>query len=118
MKKIDDPVLDEIHAIRRRIYEKTKNMTSSECAAYFKQRGDAAIKERGYIKIYLNEEKTIFRLELDPNNIQAMERYAANVEKMNEICRQHDEKIKETACSEQTEYFKQSVNPAAKKHGL
>jgi len=117
MKKIDDPVLDEIHAIRRQIYEKTKDMTSSERTAYFKQRGDAAIKERGYIKIYLNEEKTMFRLELDPDNIQAMERYAANVDKMNEICRPHDERTKDTVCSEQTTYFKQS-EPAAKKHGL
>ncbi|MCL2142454.1 MAG: hypothetical protein FWH46_06275 [Methanimicrococcus sp.] len=48
MKKIDDPVLDEIHAIRRQIYEKTKNMTSSECTAYFKQRGDAAAKRHGF----------------------------------------------------------------------
>jgi len=105
MKKTDDPVLDEIHAIRRQIYEETKDMTSSERTAFINQRCDAAIKESGYIKIYLNEEKTIFRLELDPNNIQAMKRYAANVEEMNEILRRHDERKKGMVCSEQTEIF-------------
>jgi len=103
MKKIDDPVLDEIHAIRRRIYEETKDMTSSECTAYFNQRGDAAIKANGYIKIYLDEEKTMFRLESDPNNIQAMKRHAEIEEEINEIRRQNGEKIKDTACSKQTE---------------
>jgi len=48
MKKIDDPVLDEIHAIRRQIDEKTKNMTSAERVAYFNQRGEAAAKKYGF----------------------------------------------------------------------
>ena len=118
MKNTDDPVLDEIHAIRRQIYEKTKDMTSSERTAYFNQRCDAAIKENGYIKIYLNEEKTMFRIESDPNDMQAMKRHAEIEEESNEILRQHDEKTKDTACSEQTPYFKQSVDPTTKKHGL
>ena len=117
MKKTDDPILDEIHAIRRQIYEETKDMTSSECTALINQRCDAAIKECGYIKIYVNEEKTIFRLEPDPDNIQAMKRHAEIEDEINEILRRHDERTKDTVCSEQTAYFKQS-EPAAKKHGL
>jgi len=40
------------------------------------------------------------------------------LDEIHAIRRQNGEKIKDTACSEQTEHFKQSVNPAAKKHGL
>ncbi|MCL2141733.1 MAG: hypothetical protein FWH46_02475 [Methanimicrococcus sp.] len=105
MKKTDDPVLDEIHAIRRQIYEEIKDMTSSERTAYFKQSCDAALKECGYIKIYTDENKTRFRIESDPNNIQAMKRHAEIEKEINEIRRQNGEKIKDTACSEQTELF-------------
>ena len=102
MKEIDDPVLDEIHEIRRKIDEETKDMTSSERTAYFKQRGDAALKELGYIKIYTDEKKTRFRIEDDPTNIQAMERKAVIRKEIDEIRRQNGEKIKDTAHSEQT----------------
>ncbi|MCL2141318.1 MAG: hypothetical protein FWH46_00990 [Methanimicrococcus sp.] len=47
MKKAD-PILDEIHAIRRQIDEETKDMTSSERAAYTNQRGEAAAKKYGF----------------------------------------------------------------------
>ncbi|MCL2141316.1 MAG: hypothetical protein FWH46_01000 [Methanimicrococcus sp.] len=47
MKK-SDPILDEIHAIRRQIYEETKDMTSSEQAAYTNQCGEAAAKKYGF----------------------------------------------------------------------
>ena len=113
-----DTILDEIHRVRRQIDEETKDMTSFERADYIKQSAEAALKESGYNIVYLNEEKTISRLELDPNNIQAMKRYAANVDEMNEIIRQHDEKTKNMVRSEQTSHFKQSTKPAAKKHGL
>jgi len=118
MKKTNDPILDEIHAIRRQIDEETKDMTDEECTAYFKQSCDAALKESGYIKIYTDENKTRFRIESDPNNIQVMKQHAEIEEEINEILRRHDERTKDTACSEQTSYFKQSVAPAAKKHGL
>jgi len=38
MKKTNDPVLDEIHAIRRQLYEEMKDMTSSERTALINQR--------------------------------------------------------------------------------
>jgi len=47
MKKTD-PILDEIHAIRRKTDEITKDMTSAERTAYFKQRGEAIAKEYGF----------------------------------------------------------------------
>ena len=97
MKKTDDPVLDEIHEIRRQIYEKVKDMTSSERTAYFNQRCDAALKKCGYIKIYTDEKKTRFRIEDDPTNIQAMERKAVIRKEIDEIRRQHDEKTKDAA---------------------
>jgi len=43
-----DTILDEIHAIRRNIEEKTKNMTPTEQTAYFNQRGEAAAKKYGF----------------------------------------------------------------------
>ena len=100
MKKTDDPVLDEIHAIRRQIYEEIKDMTDEECTAYFKQSVDAALKESGYIKIYTDEKKTRFRIVRDPDNMQAMEKKAAITDEINEILRRQDEKTKDAACSE------------------
>ena len=43
-----DTILDEIHATRRRIDERTENMTVSERTAYFNQRGEAAAKKYGF----------------------------------------------------------------------
>ena len=43
-----DTILDEIHAIRRKIDEKTKGMTISERTAYFNQRGEIAAKKYGF----------------------------------------------------------------------
>ena len=43
-----DTILDEIHATRREIEEKTKNMTVSERTAYFNQRGEAVAKKYGF----------------------------------------------------------------------
>ena len=47
MKK-PDTILDEIHEIRRKIDEKTKDMTASERTAYFNQRGEAAARKYGF----------------------------------------------------------------------
>ena len=47
MKK-PDTILDEIYTIRRRIDEKTKNMTTTERTAYFNQHGEAAAKKYGF----------------------------------------------------------------------
>jgi len=46
-----DTILDEIHATRRKIEEKTKDMTISERTAYFNQRGEAAAKKYGFKRI-------------------------------------------------------------------
>ncbi len=46
--KQPDTILDEIHATRCKLYEKTKDMTSSERTAYFNQRGEAVAKKYGF----------------------------------------------------------------------
>jgi len=43
--KRPDTILDEIHEIRRRIYEETKNMTPEELSEYYRRRTDPIIKE-------------------------------------------------------------------------
>ena len=43
-----DTILDEVHATRRKIDERTKGMTASERTAYFNQRGEAAAKKYGF----------------------------------------------------------------------
>ena len=43
-----DTILDEIHAIRSKIEERTRNMTPSEQTAYFNQRGEAIAKKYGF----------------------------------------------------------------------
>lgn len=48
MMKKPDTILDEIHATRRRIDERTKGMTASERTVYFNQRGKAAAKKYGF----------------------------------------------------------------------
>jgi len=58
-----DPILDEIHEIRRQINEETKDMTDEECTAYFKQSVEAAVKESGYKIVYLDEKRTQCRFE-------------------------------------------------------
>ena len=51
MMKKPDTILDEIHEIRRKIDEKTKNMTAKERTAYFNQRGEAAAKKYGFKRV-------------------------------------------------------------------
>jgi len=50
MKK-PDTILDEIHATRRKIYEITKDMTTSERTAYFNQVGEAAAQKYGFKRV-------------------------------------------------------------------
>ena len=48
MMKKPDTILDEIHATRRKLYEITKDMTSSERTAYFNQRAEAIATQYGF----------------------------------------------------------------------
>ena len=57
MMKKPDTILDEIHATRRKLYEITKEMTSSERTAYFNQHGEAAAKKYGFKIITSIKEK-------------------------------------------------------------
>jgi len=43
-----DTILDEIHAIRRIIEERTKDMAETERVAYFNKRGEEAAKKYGF----------------------------------------------------------------------
>lgn len=43
-----DTILDEIHATRRRIDERTKDMTVAERTAYFNRRGEISAKKYGF----------------------------------------------------------------------
>jgi len=52
-----DTILDEIHATRRRIEEKTKSMTPSEQTAYFNSRGEDAAQKYGF-KIIASAKET------------------------------------------------------------
>jgi len=48
MMKKPDTILDEIYETRRKLYETTKDMTSSERTAYINQRAEAAAKKYGF----------------------------------------------------------------------
>ena len=52
MKK-PDTILDEVHATRRKLYEATKDMTSSERIAYFNRNAENVAHEYGF-KIVAN----------------------------------------------------------------
>jgi hypothetical protein len=47
----------ELPEIRRKIYEKTKNMTSAEATAYFNTRGEAAAKKYGFKVVHSASKK-------------------------------------------------------------
>ncbi len=55
--KQPDTILDEIHATRRKLYERTKDMTSSERTAYFNMRGEALAKKYGFKIVTSAKEK-------------------------------------------------------------
>ncbi|MCL2201500.1 MAG: hypothetical protein FWB75_06000 [Oscillospiraceae bacterium] len=48
MMKKTDTILDEIHATRRKIDERTQNMTSKERTAYFNRSGNETAKKYGF----------------------------------------------------------------------
>jgi predicted transcriptional regulator len=56
MKKYD-PILDEIHAIRRKIEEETKDMTDSEVTEYYNKSGEASAKKYGFKVVSSANEK-------------------------------------------------------------
>jgi len=58
-----DTILDVIHETRRKIEERTKNMTPTEQTAYFNQRGEAAAKKYGF-KIVASAKVTLSRIVL------------------------------------------------------
>ncbi|MCL2766055.1 MAG: hypothetical protein FWD21_00040 [Peptococcaceae bacterium] len=47
MKK-PDTILDEVHTTRRKLYEETKDMTSSERVAYFNKRAEEVAEKYGF----------------------------------------------------------------------
>ena len=42
---------DEIDAIRLKIYEETKNMTSKEISEYYRKSGETAAKKHGFRRV-------------------------------------------------------------------
>ena len=46
-----DTILDEVHAIRRKIEAETKNMTVSERTAYFNQSGETIAQKYGFKRV-------------------------------------------------------------------
>ena len=59
MMKKPDTILDEIHATRSRIEERTKGMTVAERTAYFNQRGEAAAKKYGFKRVASANENNV-----------------------------------------------------------
>ena len=57
MMKKPDTILNEIHMIRRKIDEKTKEMTPSERTDYFNQRGEFSAKKYGFKIVASAKEK-------------------------------------------------------------
>ena len=47
MKRKIDPIEQEVDAIRLRIYEETKHMTTAELCEYIRKETEATIKEYG-----------------------------------------------------------------------
>jgi hypothetical protein len=55
MKK-PDTILDEIHATRRKIYEKTKDMTAAERTVFFNETGKRLAAQYGFIIVQNSDE--------------------------------------------------------------
>jgi hypothetical protein len=60
MMRKPDTILDEIHAIRHDINEKTKHMTPSERTAYFNQHGEKSAKKYGFTIVSSEKKKIQF----------------------------------------------------------
>jgi len=50
-----DTILDEIYTIRRKLYEATKDMSTSERTAYFNATGERLAKEYGFKRVSIDE---------------------------------------------------------------
>jgi hypothetical protein len=50
-----DTILDEIHAIRRKLYEATKDMSTSERTAYFNATGERIAREYGFQRVSVDD---------------------------------------------------------------
>jgi hypothetical protein len=48
MMRKPDTILDEVHKTRRKLYEATKDMTTSERTTYFNQQAEAIAKQYGF----------------------------------------------------------------------
>ena len=48
MMRKPDTILDELHATRRKLYEKTKDMTSAERTEYFNERARVVAQKYGF----------------------------------------------------------------------
>jgi hypothetical protein len=59
--KKPDTILDEIHAIRRLIDEKTNSMTHAEINAYYQASGERVAKQYGFKLIGVDEERDFSR---------------------------------------------------------
>ena len=53
-----DTILDEVHVIRRKLYEATKDMSTSERTAYLNQRAEDVAKRYGFKIVNTVEEKS------------------------------------------------------------
>ena len=56
MKK-PDTILDEVHATRRKLYEETKDMSTSERTAYLSKRAEDVAKKYGFKIVSSVQEK-------------------------------------------------------------
>jgi len=54
-----DTILDEVHAIRRKIEDETKGMTATEITAYYNRAGEAAAKKYGFRRIASIQEDSV-----------------------------------------------------------
>ena len=50
-----DTILDEIHAIRRKLYEATKDMSTTERTAYFNATGERLAREYGLQRVSVED---------------------------------------------------------------
>jgi hypothetical protein len=54
-KLMNNPVEDELDAIRIKLYEETKNMTTSERVAYMKKKAEDGLRRHGYKLIPIDD---------------------------------------------------------------
>ena len=57
MMRKPDTILDEVHVIRHKLYEATKDMSTPERTAYFNQRAEDVAKKYGFKIVASAKEK-------------------------------------------------------------